>query len=618
VPANVVDRARKYIAKMPPAVSGQGGHDATFSVACKLVVGFGFGFGLDRATALDLMREYNEKCQPPWSEKELAHKVDDSLKQPGLRGELLNSAPSRSKPRPTDESPRSIVVKEKRSAAPCVEPYKPFPVDALPDVVNNFISSGAKSIGCDPAMIALPLLAGLASAIGSTRQIMLKRDDWCEPPVIWTGVVCDSGQQKSPAQGFALGPLRRLQDWKFEEYPELAKQFEHDVLIFKADLQHWNAKGRANGDPPPEKPTEPAVARYLVKDVTVEALAEQLQMNPRGVLCDVDELSTWLGSFNQYSSKKGGSDASKWLSMHRAESILIDRKTGLNKTIHIKRAAVSVTGGVQPMILRRALGSEHFENGLAARLLLAAPPKRRKRWNNSSVDRSVVEQVERVFAWLLSLDFGTDKNDSPAPIDLPLTPDGHDAWTKFYNELAGDQFEASGHFASALAKIEAAAPRLALIAHLCRWAAEDLSGEAAGPVSLESMQTGITLARWFAAETRRVYDLLAESDQEREQRLLAEWIGGRGGSVSVRDVQNGRRRIKSSDEAEAALNDLVKAGHGRWRDIPAGPRGGPPTRRFELHESVSVYTTPEKSEENVSCVDEGRADDVPDDDWEEV
>ena len=614
VPADVVDRARKYIAKMPPAISGQGGHDAAFSVACKLVV----GFGLDRDTALDLMREHNEQCQPPWSENELAHKVDDAMKQPGLRGELLNSASPRSTPRAADKSPRSITVKEKRPKASRVEPFVPFPVGALPEAASKFISSGAKSIGCDPAMIALPLLAGLASAIGSTRQIMLKGNDWCEPPVVWTGVICDSGQQKSPAQGFALGPLRRLQDWKLEEYPDLAKQYEQDSLIFKADLQRWNAKGRANGDPPPEKPVEPAVARYLVKDVTVEALAEQLQMNPRGLLCDVDELSTWLGSFNQYSSKRGGSDASKWLSMHRAESILIDRKTGLNKTIYIKRAAVSVTGGVQPAVLRRALGFEHFENGLAARLLLAAPPKRRKRWNNSSADRSVIEQVERVFARLLALDFGTDKNDSPAPIDVPLMREGHDAFTEFYNELAGDQFEASGHYASALAKIEAAAPRLALIAHLCRWAAEDQIGEDAGPVSLDAMRTGITLANWFATETRRVYDLMAESDVERDQRLLAEWIGGRGGSASVRDVQIGRRRIKSSEEAEAALNDLVKHGHGHWRDIPAGSRGGPPTRRFELHDSVNVYTTPVNPEENVGCVDKGGAGHGPDDDWAEV
>ena len=38
---NVIERARRYIAKCLPAISGQGGHDATFHVACVLVHGFG-------------------------------------------------------------------------------------------------------------------------------------------------------------------------------------------------------------------------------------------------------------------------------------------------------------------------------------------------------------------------------------------------------------------------------------------------------------------------------------------------------------------------------------------------------------------------------------------------
>jgi hypothetical protein len=85
-PARVLDRARKYLAKLPPAISGQGGHAATFRTACRLVI----GFGLDRDQALTMLREWNEThCDPPWTEKELEHKVDDAMKQPGWRGYLL-------------------------------------------------------------------------------------------------------------------------------------------------------------------------------------------------------------------------------------------------------------------------------------------------------------------------------------------------------------------------------------------------------------------------------------------------------------------------------------------------------------------------------------------------
>ncbi len=85
-PRSVLERARKYLAKLPPAISGQGGHDATFHAACKLVL----GFGLDRADALALLNHWNEACQPPWSDRELEHKVDDAMKQPGWRGYLVS------------------------------------------------------------------------------------------------------------------------------------------------------------------------------------------------------------------------------------------------------------------------------------------------------------------------------------------------------------------------------------------------------------------------------------------------------------------------------------------------------------------------------------------------
>jgi hypothetical protein len=66
-----VDRARQYVAKIPGAVSGQGGHNQTFSVACYLFN----GFGLSESDALALILEYNQRCSPPWSERELRHKV---------------------------------------------------------------------------------------------------------------------------------------------------------------------------------------------------------------------------------------------------------------------------------------------------------------------------------------------------------------------------------------------------------------------------------------------------------------------------------------------------------------------------------------------------------------
>jgi len=75
--AVVESRARKYIARMPNAIAGQGGHAATWEVA--LVLARGFGLSHDRTLAI-LREEYNPRCEPPWSERELEHKVSGASK----------------------------------------------------------------------------------------------------------------------------------------------------------------------------------------------------------------------------------------------------------------------------------------------------------------------------------------------------------------------------------------------------------------------------------------------------------------------------------------------------------------------------------------------------------
>jgi len=72
----VVGRARRYLAKVPPAVSGENGHDATYRAAMILVQDF--NLPLDKARTL--LQGWNRNCRPPWDEKDLEHKLADAMK----------------------------------------------------------------------------------------------------------------------------------------------------------------------------------------------------------------------------------------------------------------------------------------------------------------------------------------------------------------------------------------------------------------------------------------------------------------------------------------------------------------------------------------------------------
>lgn len=78
IPSNF-GSARRYLAKLPAAVSGSGGHDATFHAACICLD----KFGLHDADAIALMLEFNLRCQPPWRESEIERKVREARKAVG-------------------------------------------------------------------------------------------------------------------------------------------------------------------------------------------------------------------------------------------------------------------------------------------------------------------------------------------------------------------------------------------------------------------------------------------------------------------------------------------------------------------------------------------------------
>ncbi len=79
-----VERCRAYLAKLPDAVSGQGGHDGTFHAACVI-----HRFGLSGSQARDVFEWFNRtKCDPPWSEDELQHKLESAFEEVSSKNEL--------------------------------------------------------------------------------------------------------------------------------------------------------------------------------------------------------------------------------------------------------------------------------------------------------------------------------------------------------------------------------------------------------------------------------------------------------------------------------------------------------------------------------------------------
>jgi hypothetical protein len=267
--------------------------------------------------------------------------------------------------------------------------------------------------------------------------------------------------------------------------------------------------------------------------------------------------------------------------MHRAGDVLIDRKTN-SQIIHVRRAALCVAGGIQLKVLKRTLGEEHLDNGLAARLLLAMPPKKPKRWTDAEISPETMRQYSELFESLLRLEFVPDEMGSKGSLDLPLTESGKEAWIRFFNLHGIEQARREGDLAAAYSKLEGYCARFALLVHLIRCQGWDQTPETEGGIDARSVRAGVTLTKWFAYETERVYDALDIAPASTSPSDLEEIIRRHGGRVSVRQLMQACRQYrKSAAMAHAALDQLVDTGYGRWVLSERGRRGRP-TEMFEF------------------------------------
>lgn len=464
--------------------------------------------------------------------------------------------------------------------------YVPFPVAALPPPLCTLVTEAAASLRVDAGMLGAPMLAVLAAAIGNSRRLLVK-PDWTEPAVVWVAVVTESGSAKTPSLWAVAAPLREWQARALKAHAKVWAEHEAAELCWQRDVAAFK-KGAAGGDPP-AKPTPPTAERVLIDDATLEATVSLLAANPRGMLLLKDELDGWVSSMDAYRAGRGG-DASRWLEMANAGPVTVDRKGG--GVQFVPRAAVSLTGCVQPDVVRETFTSKHRSSGLCARMLWAFPPFKVRKFSRETVDPFTRNLYGAVVSGLLALPMGTDDEGEPCPVNVPLAADALDLYVRWHDEHADAIGAASGDLRAAMVKLTAYALRFALILHLAKVAA-GLPGCSEAEVDADSMERALTLTRWFLSETERVVDLMSETEVETEDRKLIRWLEGRPSGCTASELARAIRRYRNNAEAaEFDLARLEAAGLGKWVPVPSTAKGGRPTERFVLH-SVYATETPE-------------------------
>jgi hypothetical protein len=370
--------------------------------------------------------------------------------------------------RPTPDASELFKTVEQAPMPPTdiMQSLRPAPpemdLSLWPAVLQTRAREVSDSVGCDPLV---PLFAGLAAVCGviDARTRLELMPGFRVPPVLWLMTLGEPADKKSPGSRPMLSPLKDIEAEDRPRYQKELLEWEGKEAAYagaKKSFLEFSASPDAmlGGQPPavPEMPPQPVAVKITVSDITSQKLVRSAADRPRGLLCHLDEMNSWV---RKLTDKTTGEDRSAWVVSYESERYEMDR-VGAG-SIHAENLAVSIYGNIQPTVFRQSLPSLAAD-GLLQRFIPAV-----LRGSKTRLGNPIPEYMTSAAGWenLLRLTFAL-----PAQT-YKLSTEAFTAYREFqawYEGTKQDErlLHSGDVFMTAFGKLEGTAGRLILLFHV--------------------------------------------------------------------------------------------------------------------------------------------------------
>lgn len=476
-----------------------------------------------------------------------------------------------------------------------------FPVDALPTSVARMVRAIAEATQTDPGMAGTVALGTLAAAAGGYVEVE-PRPNYREPVQLWACPIALPGERKSSVCEAMVSPLREVErDLAQTAHIDIEQQrIRKDVAERAAEKARKDA-GNADAESRADKLSAamaaaaecdaievPSVPRIIADDATPEAMTSLLAEQGGSLAIISPEGGVFTAIAGRYDKS---SDLSPWLKAHAGDSIRVDRKG--RETEFIPRPALTMAIMIQPGMLAAAGQNRSFhDSGLLARFLFA--------WPTSMVGRRNVDpeplddDVRASYGGLLT---GLTKNLRARTelLVLTLDPAADAARLEFARQVEGRLADGAdlAHIRSWASKIVGASIRISGLLHVAQSDAQEITGR--------EMRDAITLAEYFIDHALRVFDGMANGNDERElARRILDLIYRKGAerfsTFTERQLITAASRswMPDSDTARRGLQILLDFGWIEALSVEerAEKRGRKPSPSYRVHPHAFEAPTP--------------------------
>lgn len=428
-----------------------------------------------------------------------------------------------------------------------------------PSIIARRAIEVGESVGCDPLV---PLFAGLSAVCGvvDARSRLELIKGFQVPPVLWLMTIGAPADKKTPGSSPMMSVLRKLE---LEDLPRHKKElldWEGKEAAYASNKKAFlefaqSSEGMLSMDGAPvvgEMPPMPASLRITVKDVTSQKLVRLAADRPRGLLCYLDEMNSWV---KKMTDKTSSEDRSCWVQAYESSSYDMDRVG--SGSIHVENLAISVYGNIQPRVFKENLNNLSAD-GLIQRFIPCV-----LNGDLTTVPRELPDYLSSEAAWEQTLRVVY----ALPPMTYSLSQEAKTLYQEFqywYDGKRKDErlLQSDDTFMTAFGKVEGLTGRLALMFHL-------MESPFSPTVSAELTARAITLAKTYFIPAFR-YALSDLGGINTFELWLKEYIIHHAdeATITLSEIKRSARRqlekLNAFQADQAVINAMITLEEVRW------------------------------------------------------
>jgi len=443
----------------------------------------------------------------------------------------------------------------------------PFPVEALPKVVRDYVLAVSESTQTPVDMSASAAL-GVLSICTQGKYRIRGKQDWVEPLNLYIVIIAEPSERKSAVISFSTRPVNEFESGYNKQNAaamEASRMKKRILERRQKTLEEQMAKGKADQADLDAIAAEiaefkeKAPLRLYVDDITTEKLTSVLS-DGGGKAAIVSAEGGIFDMLSGMYTKTVNIDV--LLKGHSGDSIRVDR-IGRNSE-SIMNPALSVLLAVQPNVLSGMMQNGTFRGrGLTARFLYCIPTSfvGNRKYRTESVSQEVMRAYSTLIYDLLDEDNNPSTED-PEEITLSLEADA--LLEAFANELEPKLRDEMSDISDWAGKLVGAVLRISGI--LCRATSTVCSVFLDEPTPLvvdaETMQNAITIGRYYTEHSKAAFSLMGADPIIKQCKYVLSAIKKNGlTEFTRRDIMRICRGIRTAEEVQPVLDRLSEYGY---------------------------------------------------------